>query len=66
MINDINETYPAHVITIEDPIEFFHTSKKSLMNHREIGEHAVSFSDGIRAAMREYSRYYPGGRDARP
>lgn len=53
MINYINESYPAHVITIEDPIEFFHTSKKSLMNHREIGEHAVSFSDGIRAAMRE-------------
>lgn len=53
MINYINETYPAHVITIEDPIEFFHTSKKCLMNHREVGEHAVSFSDGLRASLRE-------------
>ena len=53
MINYINESYPVHIITVEDPIEFFHTSKKALLNHREIGEHAVSFSDGIRAAMRE-------------
>lgn len=53
MINYINDTYPSHIITIEDPIEFFHHSKKSMLNHREIGEHAVSFSDGLRAAMRE-------------
>ena len=53
MINYINVTYPAHIITVEDPIEFFHTSKKAMLSHREIGEHAVSFADGLRAAMRE-------------
>ena len=52
MINFINATRKAH-ITIEDPIEFFHRSQKSLVDHREVGEHVVSFADGLRASLRE-------------
>jgi len=53
MINYINQTKKAHIITIEDPIEFFHRSQKSLVDHREVGEHVLSFADGLRAALRE-------------
>jgi len=53
MINLINDTRPAHIITIEDPIEFFHKSKQCLVDHREVGEHTISFADGLRAALRE-------------
>ncbi|HEY3997679.1 MAG TPA: PilT/PilU family type 4a pilus ATPase [Candidatus Xenobia bacterium] len=53
MINEINQQRQAHIITIEDPIEFVHDSKKCLITHREIGQHAVSFADAIRAAVRE-------------
>ena len=53
MINFINATRKAHIITIEDPIEFFHKSQKSLIDHREVGEHVMSFADGLRASLRE-------------
>jgi len=53
MINFINMTRQAHIITIEDPIEFFHRSQKSLIDHREVGEHVLSFADGLRASLRE-------------
>lgn len=39
MINYINETQPAHILTIEDPIEFVHQSKRSLINQRELHQH---------------------------
>lgn len=53
MLNEINLNRQAHIITIEDPIEFVHESKKSLITHREVGTHATSFADAIRAAVRE-------------
>ena len=53
MINFINQTRKAHIITIEDPIEFFHRSQSSLIDHREVGEHVLSFADGLRASLRE-------------
>lgn len=53
MINHINENRSAHIITIEDPIEFTHQSKKCLIDHREVGHHATSFADALRAAVRE-------------
>lgn len=53
MINHINETEAQHVITIEDPVEFFHTSKKSLVNHREIGRDTKSFAKALKSALRE-------------
>lgn len=53
IINEINHTRAMHIITIEDPIEFVHESKQSLITQREIGHHASSFADALRAAIRE-------------
>ncbi|MBW3923134.1 type IV pilus twitching motility protein PilT [Neisseria meningitidis] len=53
MINYINETQPAHILTIEDPIEFVHQSKKSLINQRELRQHTLSFANALRSALRE-------------
>jgi len=53
MINEINETKAKHIITIEDPVEFVHKDKKSLINQRGIGEDTLSFSNALRAALRE-------------
>jgi twitching motility protein PilT len=53
MIDYINETYEGHVLTIEDPIEFVHKSKKCLVNQREVGPHTDSFNAALRAALRE-------------
>lgn len=53
MINHINETQPKHILTVEDPVEFFHTSKKSLVNHRELGNDTHSFAKALKSALRE-------------
>ncbi|WP_447979504.1 type IV pilus twitching motility protein PilT [Candidatus Nitrospira bockiana] len=53
MINYLNETYEGHIITIEDPIEFVHKSKKCLINQRELGSHTHSFANALRSALRE-------------
>ncbi len=53
IINEMNERRPMHFVTIEDPIEFVHPNKKSLMSQREIGPHSKSFSAALRAAVRE-------------
>lgn len=53
MVNHINDTEAKHIVTIEDPVEFFHTSKRSLVNHREIGQDTKSFSKALRSALRE-------------
>ena len=53
MINYINETQPAHILTIEDPIEFVHPSKKALINQRELHQHTHSFANALRSALRE-------------
>ena len=53
MIDEINSTRAEHIITIEDPIEFLHTHKKSLVNQRELGSDAQSFGAALRAALRE-------------
>jgi twitching motility protein PilT len=53
MIDHINKTRSEHIITLEDPIEFVHTSKQSLVTHREIGTHSESFSAALRAALRQ-------------
>lgn len=53
MINMINETHDGHILTIEDPIEFVHQSKKCLVSQREIGPHSKSFANALRAALRE-------------
>lgn len=53
MLNQINQVYPYHIITIEDPIEFVHTSHKSVINQREVGQDVNSFSNGLKAALRQ-------------
>jgi twitching motility protein PilT len=52
MVNFINDNYDRHIITIEDPIEYYHKHKKSTINQREIGVDVPSFSEGIRRALR--------------
>ncbi len=52
MINFLNENYDRHIITLEDPIEYYHKHKKSTVNQREIGVDCPSFSEGIRRALR--------------
>ena len=53
MINHINLHMPKHIITIEDPVEFFHHSKKALINHREVGTDTKSFKRALKSALRE-------------
>ena len=53
MVNHLNETEHGHILTIEDPIEFVHESKKCLINQREVGPHTHSFSNALRSALRE-------------
>jgi twitching motility protein PilT len=53
MIDHINNTRDAHIITIEDPLEFVHPNKRCLFTQREIGAHAKSFSEALRVASRE-------------
>jgi len=53
MINEINETKAKHIITIEDPVEFVHKDKMCLINQRSLGEDTLSFSNALRAALRE-------------
>jgi twitching motility protein PilT len=53
IVNHINETRNAHIITIEDPLEFVHQNKQCIFSQRKIGAHAKSFSDALRVASRE-------------
>jgi twitching motility protein PilT len=53
MVNHINENEQAHILTIEDPIEFVHISNKCLINQRELGPHTHSFAAALRSALRE-------------
>ncbi|MCB1935829.1 MAG: type IV pilus twitching motility protein PilT [Nitrosomonas sp.] len=53
MINHINENDYGHILTLEDPIEFVHESKKSLINQREVGRDTHSFENALRSALRE-------------
>lgn len=53
MVDFINDDFEGHIITIEDPIEFTHQSKKCLVNQRELGVHTHSFANALRAVLRE-------------
>ena len=53
MVDYVNENQYAHILTIEDPIEFVHQSKKCLINQREVGPHTMSFANALRSALRE-------------
>ena len=53
MVDYINDKEYGHILTVEDPIEFVHTSKKCLINQREVGLHTLSFNNALRSALRE-------------
>ena len=53
MVNYLNENEYGHILTVEDPIEFVHESKKCLINQREVGPQTLSFSAALRSALRE-------------
>ena len=53
MINHINQNKPVHIVTIEDPIEFIHTSKKALIHQRELHQHTHTMEHALKSALRE-------------
>ncbi len=53
MINELNETREIHIVTLEDPIEFFHNHRKAAISQRELGKDFPNFADGLRAALRQ-------------
>ena len=53
MVDYINSTQPSHILTVEDPIEFVHTSQRSLINQRELGRNTMSFANALKSALRE-------------
>ncbi|MCM3568392.1 type IV pilus twitching motility protein PilT [Neobacillus mesonae] len=53
IIDYINETFSKHILTLEDPIEYLHSHKKSIVNQREIGQDSKSFAIALRAALRQ-------------
>ncbi len=53
MINEINKSRPAHIMTIEDPIEYIFDNKKSIIHQREIGADVTSFHEGLRSVLRQ-------------
>jgi len=53
IVDYINDNEFGHILTVEDPIEFVHTSKKCLINQREVGPHTLSFNNALRSALRE-------------
>jgi twitching motility protein PilT len=53
MVDHINNTWDAHILTVEDPIEFVHQSKRCLVNQREVGPHTGSFANALKSALRE-------------
>lgn len=53
LLNEINETQPVHVVTLEDPIEFVHPKRKATFNQRELGHDFNNYPNGLRAALRQ-------------
>src|ERR1700704_3168361 len=53
MLNEINETQPVHIVTLEDPIEFVHPCLKGTFNQRELGQDFNNYPNGLRAALRQ-------------
>ena len=53
IVNEINKTRTANIITVEDPVEFIHKDNKSIVSHREVGKQTQSFAAALKAALRE-------------
>ena len=53
IVNEINKTRTANIITVEDPVEFIHKDAKSIVSHREVGKQTQTFASALKAALRE-------------
>jgi len=53
IVNEINKTKTANILTVEDPVEFIHADNKSIISHREVGKQTQSFANALKAALRE-------------
>jgi twitching motility protein PilT len=53
ILNEVNQTKPVHIVTLEDPVEFIHTQRRATFNQRELGTDFDSFASGLRAALRQ-------------
>lgn len=53
ILNEINDTLPVHIVTLEDPIEYLHSPQKATFNQREMGADFITFASGLRAALRQ-------------
>lgn len=53
MVNEVNETRPVHIVTIEDPLEFMHRDKTAIITQREVGHDTLSFANALRGALRQ-------------
>ena len=53
LINELNQTQPIHIVTLEDPIEFLHPHMRAAISHRELGRDFRSFAEGLRSALRQ-------------
>jgi len=53
VINEINHTYSRHIVTIENPVEFVHQNRDSILSHREVGSHTLGFTPALRASIRQ-------------
>ena len=53
LLNELNETKPIHIVTLEDPVEFVHPQKRATFNQREMGNDFSTFAAGLRAALRQ-------------
>lgn len=53
MVDNLNSERDGHILTLEDPVEFIHTSKRCLIQQRELGQHLSSFAQGLRGALRQ-------------
>jgi twitching motility protein PilT len=53
IVNEINKTRNANIITVEDPVEFIHTDNKSIISHREVGKQTETFAAALKAALRD-------------
>jgi len=53
MIDEINETRPVHVVTVEDPLEFAHSDRRAIITQREVGHDTLSFANSLRGALRQ-------------
>ena len=60
MVDHINTQRKCHIITIEDPVEYYHHTKESLINQRELGANTHSFANAMRSALERGSRCYLG------